>query len=120
MKLSSPTHLDFQAAAGLGGARPVLCGPPRRQLRTSTNKSIGTPATLNNKPSARALRLYAAASSEPTTKRPIGNPIQLPSSTKDQVDQAFNSVKSAWEAGVKRQCVELNLPLVGATDLDDW
>ncbi len=26
----------------------------------------------------------------------------------------------AWQAGVRRQRVELLLPLIGATDLDDW
>jgi len=26
----------------------------------------------------------------------------------------------AWQAGIRRQRVELLLPLIGATDLDDW
>ena len=26
----------------------------------------------------------------------------------------------AWQAGVRKQRVELLLPLIGATDLDDW
>jgi hypothetical protein len=36
-----------------------------------------------------------------------------------QVAQAAAAVQSAWEAGVTRQRVELLLPLIGATDLDD-
>ncbi len=51
---------------------------------------------------------------------PIGNPAKLPSSSNDIVDQAFASVKASWEAGAKRQRIELVLPLIGATDLDDW
>ena len=26
----------------------------------------------------------------------------------------------AWQAGIRRQRIELLLPLIGATDLDDW
>lgn len=37
-----------------------------------------------------------------------------------QVAQAVAAIRSAWEAGVTRQRVELLLPLIGATDLDDW
>ncbi|KAL4527499.1 hypothetical protein Ndes2526A_g08718 [Nannochloris sp. 'desiccata'] len=55
-----------------------------------------------------------------TEKTPIGNPSKLPTSSNDIVDQAYASVKTSWEAGAKRQRVELVLPLIGATDLDDW
>lgn len=34
--------------------------------------------------------------------------------------QAVAAIQSAWEAGVTRQRIELLLPLIGATDLDDW
>lgn len=37
-----------------------------------------------------------------------------------QVAQAAAAVEAAWRAGVQRQSVELLLPLIGATDLDDW
>jgi hypothetical protein len=37
-----------------------------------------------------------------------------------QVSQAAAAIQSAWEAGVTRQRVSLLLPLIGATDLDDW
>jgi hypothetical protein len=36
------------------------------------------------------------------------------------VQQAAAACRRAWEAGVRRQRVELLLPLIGATDLDDW
>lgn len=34
--------------------------------------------------------------------------------------QAAAAITSAWQAGITRQRVELLLPLIGATDLDDW
>eukprot|EP00877_Chromochloris_zofingiensis_P011974 jgi/Chrzof1/702/Cz01g25120.t1 len=36
------------------------------------------------------------------------------------VSQAAQAVEAAWRAGVKRQRLEVLLPLIGATDLDDW
>jgi hypothetical protein len=37
-----------------------------------------------------------------------------------QVNQAVTAIEAAWKAGIKRQRIELLLPLIGATDLDDW
>lgn len=37
-----------------------------------------------------------------------------------QVNQAVAAIEAAWKAGIKRQRIELLLPLIGATDLDDW
>jgi hypothetical protein len=37
-----------------------------------------------------------------------------------QVSQAVTAIETAWQAGIKRQRIELLLPLIGATDLDDW
>jgi len=51
---------------------------------------------------------------------PIGNPQPLPEDSAEIVEQAFVSCQRAWEAGIKRQRLELALPLIGATDLDDW
>jgi hypothetical protein len=36
------------------------------------------------------------------------------------VSQAVTAIEQAWQAGVRRQRLELLLPLIGATDLDDW
>jgi len=36
------------------------------------------------------------------------------------VDQALLAVQRAWADGIRRQSLELLLPLIGATDLDDW
>lgn len=37
-----------------------------------------------------------------------------------QVKQAAAAVEAAWKDGIRRQRIELLLPLIGATDLDDW
>lgn len=47
-------------------------------------------------------------------------PIPIPASPEETVDQAASATRAAWMNGVSRQCVELLLPLIGATDLDDW
>jgi hypothetical protein len=46
--------------------------------------------------------------------------VPLPNSAQQQVQQAHTAVLAAYTNGVKRQHVELLLPLIGATDLDDW
>lgn len=37
-----------------------------------------------------------------------------------QISQAVTAIEAAWKDGIKRQRLELLLPLIGATDLDDW
>ena len=44
----------------------------------------------------------------------------LPLSTKEQIEQAAGAIEAALSAGCVTQSIELNLPLIGATDLDDW
>ena len=45
---------------------------------------------------------------------------RLPRSPKEQVAQAADAVKKAAADGKELVSVEFNLPLIGATDLDDW
>lgn len=59
----------------------------------------------------RAISPRAAVDS---TTRPV------PATPDLQVSQAVTAIETAWQAGVKRQRLELLLPLIGATDLDDW
>lgn len=47
-------------------------------------------------------------------------PLTIPRGPSETVQQAAAACKRAFEAGVLRQRVELLLPLIGATDLDDW
>lgn len=44
----------------------------------------------------------------------------LPESAQQTTAQAIRATTKAWEDGVSQQKVELLLPLIGATDLDDW
>ncbi|KAG2492415.1 hypothetical protein HYH03_009358 [Edaphochlamys debaryana] len=46
--------------------------------------------------------------------------VPLPEGPAQQVQQAVQAIEAAWRDGVKRQRLELLLPLIGATDLDDW
>jgi hypothetical protein len=50
---------------------------------------------------------------------PQGAP-SFPQGTAEIVRQCYQAVKAAYVAGVKRQRVEIILPLIGATDIDDW
>lgn len=44
----------------------------------------------------------------------------IPRDAEETAQQARAAVQRAYEAGVTRQRIELLLPLIGATDLDDW
>ena len=46
--------------------------------------------------------------------------IALPQSASQQTTQATAAITAAYKAGIQRQSVEILLPLIGATDLDDW
>jgi len=44
----------------------------------------------------------------------------FPQGTAEIVKQCYQATKKAYMAGVRRQRIELILPLIGATDIDDW
>jgi len=44
----------------------------------------------------------------------------LPKDTTEQIKQCAGAIQSALRDGANTQSIELNLPLIGATDLDDW
>jgi hypothetical protein len=46
--------------------------------------------------------------------------VPLPTTPESQVALASDAVVSAWRAGKTRQSVQIELPLIGASDLDDW
>ncbi|GAX83781.1 hypothetical protein CEUSTIGMA_g11206.t1 [Chlamydomonas eustigma] len=48
------------------------------------------------------------------------NQIPVPSSASQQTAQSAAAIQAAYKDGMRRQHVELLLPLIGATDLDDW
>ena len=45
---------------------------------------------------------------------------KLPKSPREQVGQAAEAVRRASADGKKQLAIEFTLPLIGATDLDDW
>ena len=44
----------------------------------------------------------------------------MPKSPEEVVDQALGAIRRAFRDGIARQQIELLLPLIGATDIDDW
>uniref|UniRef100_A0A7S0RMB0 DUF1995 domain-containing protein n=1 Tax=Chlamydomonas leiostraca TaxID=1034604 RepID=A0A7S0RMB0_9CHLO len=60
--------------------------------------------------------IVRASSSKPAVQQAISVPTQAEA----QCAQAAQAIEAAFRAGIKRQRVELLLPLIGATDLDDW
>lgn len=44
----------------------------------------------------------------------------MPANSERIAQEARAAVQRAWKAGIKRQRLDLLLPLIGATDLDDW
>jgi hypothetical protein len=46
--------------------------------------------------------------------------VNIPTLSDVQISQAVTAIEAAWKDGIKRQRLELLLPLIGATDLDDW
>ena len=97
-----------RGAAGRRGAAllpPAVARPARAAART--------PAA--QRPAPRHLQCQAAAASE--AGQP---PLAIPRGPQETVQQALAACTRAWEAGQRRQRVELLLPLIGATDLDDW
>lgn len=66
-------------------------------------------------PSRRLSRARASASS---SSRPLEP--RIPRSSEEQVEQAVASILRAFRDGCAVQRVEILLPLIGATELDDW
>lgn len=69
---------------------------------------------------ARLLRVAAMSEEAPSTSGSATSTVPPPSSPAAVVDQAYTSIKAAWEAGILRQRVNLIIPVTQATDLDDW
>jgi len=61
-----------------------------------------------------------SSSSSSSASKPTGNPLPLPQSPKEIVSQAAAACEKAYADGINLQKIELLLPLIGATDLDDW
>jgi len=62
----------------------------------------------------------ASPSSAPTHTRSSCEPTRSTPASAQTVVQAEQAILDAFKAGQSRQLVEVLLPLIGATDLDDW
>mmetsp|Transcript_13657 Transcript_13657/g.29301 ORF Transcript_13657/g.29301 Transcript_13657/m.29301 type:complete len:285 (+) Transcript_13657:15-869(+) len=81
------------------------------QLSTSAKLQRRLPACQNRQ----VLRVHCNSASPADAKS-----VPVPSNAAQQTAQAAAAIESAWRAGSRMQRVELLLPLIGATDLDDW
>ena len=61
-----------------------------------------------------------ATTTTPTTTDALDATTRLPTSVDDQVRQAVVSLQRASQDGRHRHLIRLLLPVIGATDLDDW
>ncbi|KAG2447762.1 hypothetical protein HYH02_007220 [Chlamydomonas schloesseri] len=77
----------------------------------------GSRATTRPRP-CRVTMCARASTSEPETR--VNRVIPIPDGPAQQAQQAAQAIEAAWRDGIKRQRLELSLPLIGATDLDDW
>lgn len=44
----------------------------------------------------------------------------IPQNAEQVAQQALGASERAWQDGIRRQQLELLLPLIGASDIDDW
>ncbi|PNH01740.1 hypothetical protein TSOC_012349 [Tetrabaena socialis] len=68
----------------------------------------------------RRLALSARAGVGESAEVRVNRVVAIPEGPAQQTQQAVQAIESAWRSGVRRQQLELLLPLIGATDLDDW
>jgi hypothetical protein len=98
----------------------------RSRSRSHNSNSAAAAAwpLLRRSPASRQRqRRPAAASSSSAAPQPLeaDAAVPLPSTPDQQVALAADAVVAAWrDGGWTRQCVQLELPIIGASDLDDW
>lgn len=103
----------MSAAAARGGLSSGA--PPPTRARWPLSRRSPGPAPYRCRPRLAAIAAAAEGSNNaPTT------PVSLPSTPESQVALAADAVVAAWREGWTRQSVQLELPLIGASDLDDW
>lgn len=98
---SAPQQLRQRPAAAL----------TRRSTRTEASRS---------RPEAVQLRAALSDGVSTSGDTRAAAPLFVPDGPQATVDQAVTTIRKAWRDGVKRQRVQFLLPLIGATELDDW
>ncbi|GFR50904.1 hypothetical protein Agub_g13201 [Astrephomene gubernaculifera] len=93
------------------------------QSRTCRTGASGRPFGDRLRRSAfggRGLAVCTHASSSDAPDSRSSRILPIPDGPAQQAQQAAQAIEAAWRDGVRRQRLELMLPLIGATDLDDW
>ena len=93
----------------------MLSGAGKVCLTRQPQETSGAFVTCKRK-TTRRNRVFVKSSGG----KEAGNAPEFPQNSSEIVKQAFQSCKAAWNDGIKRQRIELLLPLIGATDIDDW
>lgn len=65
-------------------------------------------------------RVATAATAASSSSIEDAAPVALPTTPEQQVALAADAVVAAWREGWTRQSLHIELPLIGASDLDDW
>lgn len=105
-----------QPSRGGAAGRQAAAAVPRagsRQLAQSQARSQCTCV-------GRQLVVAAAAEQQAGSGEAVRGALPIPRGPQEMVQQCVAAVTRGWEAGIKRQRIDLLLPLIGATDLDDW
>ncbi len=89
------------------------------QLLAHPHRINGSTTTSPHRPqrTARCLRVFASSDAKNTSRT---TPLQVPTSAEATVEQATATVLRAYNEGILRQRIQFLLPLIGATELDDW
>ncbi|KAG1679170.1 hypothetical protein FOA52_000526 [Chlamydomonas sp. UWO 241] len=72
------------------------------------------------RPGSQGRRVVVRAAQEDVAAKETRVVLPLPRDAAQQTAQAVDAIQAGWRDGVERHHVELSLPLIGATDLDDW
>jgi hypothetical protein len=67
----------------------------------------------------RVLRVTAMSENTPSTSSPPSS-VPPPANPAAVVDQAYNSVRASWQAGKRRQSVQIIFDLLDPSSIDDW
>ena len=118
---SAAAHTHVRAHPWAEGRAVLSSASAAGSLRAGASRETSS-ASSSSPGRLQAARLTAAhAAAESAEAAPASTPaVRLPISPGDQADQAAAAVLAAHAAGHTRQRVDFLLPIIGATDLDDW
>ncbi|CAL6438100.1 unnamed protein product [Bathycoccus prasinos] len=120
------TTTTIQTTCDFSTRSLVSTSSSQQRLLVSSSSSSSPFARRQHGRRGRNLTVSSTSSTSTTETETTGTEKQqqkleeLPKSTSQQVELAAKSVKKALESGKKNVEVTFDIPLIGATDLDDW